>query len=143
MRRRRMDLDVGILGDEKGDGRFRYCRNLSDGNLDALSHRAEALNGKDRALMKMYLSGAEISYMAKLAGASETTIIRRIARISARLVDPEYSAFLKKRENFSTADVAIARDHYIGGMSNRKIAEKRGISAYLVKQTLLRIKSEL
>jgi predicted DNA-binding protein YlxM (UPF0122 family) len=112
------------------------CRN----RVELLRSRVSLLTGKDRLLMTMYLeNGNTFRQMARLAGASEASIARRIHRITRRLIEGEYIACLRNRNKFTRTEMAIAKDYFLVGLSHRRIALKRRCSAYLVRKTLKRI----
>ncbi len=103
--------------------------------IDLLKSRARILNGKDRALMKMYLEkGSSFSQIAKLAGVNEATIARRIHKLTRRLVNGEYISFVRNRRLFNQQERVIARDHYVMGLTQKQIAEKRNTSVYCVRK---------
>jgi len=110
--------------------------------IDLLRSRAEMLVGKDKILMTMYLkNGNSFRQMARLVGVNETTISRRIHRVIKRLVDGEYITCLRNRDKFTKAEMDVAKDYFLLGMSIRKIANKHHISYYRVRETLKKIQS--
>lgn len=112
--------------------------------IDLLRNRVGMLVGKDKVLMTMYLeNGTSFRQLAQLAGVSEATIARRIRRLTARLTEGEYIACLRNHGIFNEAELNIAKDHFIRGMSIRKTATSRHCTFYNVRKTLKRMKGIL
>jgi len=108
--------------------------------IDLLRSRVGLLSGKDKALMTMYLeNGNTFSQMARLAGVNETNIARRIHKITKRLIDGEYITCLRNRDKFGETELAVAKDYFLLGLSIRKIAGKRDLSYYRVREILKKI----
>ncbi|AQT66967.1 RNA polymerase sigma factor, sigma-70 family [Anaerohalosphaera lusitana] len=121
---------------EASDGRG----SVFAGRIDMLRARAEVLSGKDRAIMEMYLDhGETFSKMARVAGVNEATIARRINRLVARLINSEYLTCLRNRSSLEGFELLVARDYFLEGLSQRKIARKRGTSVYRVRKALMNI----
>jgi predicted DNA-binding protein YlxM (UPF0122 family) len=109
--------------------------------VEVLKNRASLLAGKDKALMTMYLENGNSFYqMAQLAGVSESTIARRIHKLTRRLIDGRYMTCLRNREKFTKKEMEIAADYFLRGLSLRKIAAKRGWSYYSVYEGMKRIR---
>lgn len=110
------------------------------GRIDMLQSRIGLLSGKDKLLMTMYLeNGNTFRQMARLAGVNEATISRRIHKITKRLIDGEYITCLKNRDRFTATELAIAKDYFLTGLSQKKIAKKRNYSVYRVRKILRKI----
>ncbi|MHC4738049.1 MAG: hypothetical protein ACYS9Y_04000 [Planctomycetota bacterium] len=110
--------------------------------IDMLKSRVELLTGKDRVLMTMYLKYGNTFYqMARLAGVNEANVARRIYRVTKRLIDGEYITCLRNRDKFSEVEMAIAKDYFIRGLSIKKIAGRRKLSYYRVREILKKIQS--
>ena len=108
--------------------------------IDLLRSRVSLLTGKDKLLMTMYLRNGNTFYqMAKLTGVNEATVARRIYKVTKRLMDGEYITCLRNRDKFTEEEMAVARDYFLGGKSIKKIAVKRRLSYYRVRQTLKKI----
>lgn len=109
--------------------------------IDLVRSRAELLRGTDKVLATMYLeNGNTFRQMAKLAGVHETTIARRVSRVVRRLAEGTYMKCLRNREKFSREELAIAKYYYLLGMSQKKVAAKRGVSYYRVNETVKKIR---
>ena len=108
--------------------------------IDLLRSRVELLTGTDKLLMTMYLKNDNsFRQMARLAGVNEANIARRIHKITKRLIDGEYIICLRNRDKFTRAEMAIAKDYFLLGLSIKKIANKRRTTYYHVREILKRI----
>ncbi|MHC4483071.1 MAG: helix-turn-helix domain-containing protein [Planctomycetota bacterium] len=108
--------------------------------IELLRSRVSMLTGKDRLLMTMYLeNGNTIRQLARLAGVSEASISRRIHKITKRLVDSRYMTCLQNRDKFTRAEMAIAKEHFLLGLSLKGIARRHRCSAYHVYKVVRRI----
>jgi predicted DNA-binding protein YlxM (UPF0122 family) len=111
------------------------------GRTELLRCRIGLLRGEDRLLMEMYVNkGAKCGQIARLTRVSEVTITRRIRKLERRLLDGEYITCLRNREQFSTAQMRIARDYFLTGMSMREIEEKHDTTYYAIHQTMSKIR---
>ena len=105
--------------------------------MDILRSRVKLLTGEDRVLMEMYLdNGNTFRQMAQLAGTNEV----RIRRIIKRLVDGVYISCLRNHELFTNAELEIARDFFLMGLSQISITEARGCSMYRVRKTVIKVR---
>ena len=117
-------------------------KDLHRGGIELLRSRLNLLSGTDKLLMTMYIEhGNSIRQIARIRGATETSIARRIRAISKRLADGPYIDCLRCREKLTSRQLAIAKDYYLMGLSIRRIAAKRRWSYYRVRDTLIEIKS--
>ena len=108
--------------------------------IDLLRARADILTGKDRALMKMYLeNGSTISHIAQLMSINEATVCRRIHRLTKRLLDGEFITCLRNKNQLSRLELNVARDYFLEGLSQNKIALKRKTTIYMVRKGLKNI----
>ena len=90
--------------------------------------------------MPMYLeNGNSFRQMARLAGVNEARIARRIHRVTKRLIDGEYITCLRNRGKFSEAEMDVARDYFLLGLSIRKIAAKRRSTYYRNRETMKKV----
>lgn len=112
-------------------------KNAYRDRIDLLRSRVSLLVGKDRLLMTMYLeNGNTFRQMARLAGVNEASIARRIRKVTKRLVDGEYITCLRNRDKFTKTEMAVAKDYFLVGLSQRKIAVKRNCSICRVQKIL-------
>jgi len=108
--------------------------------IDLLRSRMNLLTGKDKLLITMYLDkGNSFRQMARLADVNDTIIARRIYKIMKRLIDGEYITCLRNRNEFTKTEMAIAKDYFLTGLSMKKIAAKRHLTYYHVRETLKKI----
>ena len=115
-------------------------KNTYRDRIELLRSRVSLLTGKDKLLMTMYLeNGNTFRQLARLAGVNESNIARRIHRITKRLIDGEYITCLRNRDKFTKAEMAIAKDYFLLGLSQRKIASKRKRSFHQILKILKRI----
>lgn len=108
--------------------------------IDLLRSRVGLLTGKDKLLMTMYLKNDNsFRQMARLAGVNEASVARRIYKITKRLIDGEYITCLRNRDKFTRAEMAIAKDYFLLGLSMKSVANKRRTTYYHVRGILKRI----
>jgi len=108
--------------------------------IDLLLARLDLLDGRAKVMMKMHLeNGNSFRQIARLLGVSETSVARRIHRISARLLDGRYIACLRNRERLTEHQMSVAKDRFLRGFSQSKIAERKSWSLYRVSRTLKQI----
>lgn len=115
-------------------------KNAYRDRIDLLRSRVGLLSGRDKLLMTMYLNnGNSFRQMARLAGVNEATIARRIHRIIKRLIEGEYIACLRNRDRFKKTELAVAKDYFLLGLSQKKIAEKCSCNVYQIRKILRKI----
>ena len=120
------------------------AKNQYRDEIDLLRGRLNLLNGKDKVLLTMYLeNGNSFRQIARLTGISDTSIARRINRLTKRLLDSQYIICLRNRDKFTREQMTIAKDYFLTGLSIRKIAMKRHRSFYHVRETMKKIQSIL
>jgi len=107
------------------------------GEIDLLRSRLNLLDGRDRVIMAMYAeNGNSFRQIARLLGVNDTTIGRRIRRLKRTLLDSEYITCLRQRRKFTAHQMTIAKEHFLLGMSQKRIAVKRRLSLYHVRNTI-------
>lgn len=112
--------------------------------IDLLRGRLNLLDGKDKVLITMYLeNGNSFRQIARLTGISDTSVARRINRLTKRLLDSQYIICLRNRDKFTIEQMTIAKDYFLTAMSMREIAIKRHGSFYHVRETLKKIQTIL
>jgi hypothetical protein len=117
---------------------------LRQGGFDLVRQRIGLLDGKDKILMSMYyLDGCNFRRIARLLGVNECNVSRRIRKITTRLLAGQYIRCLRNRRFFSSADLWIAKDYYVGGWTIRQIAAERVCSLYEVRRAIERIETIL
>ena len=109
---------------------------------DLLRTRAEMLPGKEKALIQMYLAnGSSFGEMARFAGVSESTIARRVRKLTRRLLGGEYMMCLRRRRCLSSLEQAVAKDYFLEGRSQKEIARKQEFTVYQVRKALRRLQA--
>lgn len=104
---------------------------------DTLRRGLGLLVGNDKQLMEMYFEkNYSVKDISELAGVCESTVARRIGKISDRLLQPGFIFFIRKGWKFDAAERKVLRDHLRDGLSQRKIAEKRNLSRYKVRKII-------
>ena len=112
------------------------------GGIELLRSRLNLLTGTDKVLMTMYVEhGNSIRQIARIRGASETSVNRRIRAITKRLTDGPYIECLRNRDKLTVRQLAVAKDYYLMGLSMRQIAAKRRRSYYRVREAIVEIRS--
>ena len=105
--------------------------------MEVLLMRAQLLGCDDRALITAFLVGEVSLYqLGRLSGSSTSTIARRVRRIIRRLADETYSLCRKNRRRFNEQELEIIRDHFVRGLSMRRISEDRRLCYYRVCVTV-------
>ncbi len=113
---------------------------ILEDRIDVLRCRVGLLTGKDRVLMQMYLDNANtFSQMARLAGVNEANVARRIHKLIRRLLDGQYITCLRNRDKLNEEQIEMARDYFVVGLPMREIADRHGVTYYVVRQTMKRI----
>ncbi len=136
----KISINMAEITSDTPSGSSDTLNRLYSDRIDMLRARVSVLAGRDKALMQMYLrNGSTFSQMARLAGVNEATIARRINKLISRLVDGEYITCLRKRNQLDAMDRCIAKDYFIEGLSQKKIAIKRNITIYCVRKKLHKI----
>jgi hypothetical protein len=110
--------------------------------VELLRRRVHLLRGTDRLLMTMYLeNNNSYTQMAKLIGIDPVNVSRRIRKITTKLISGHYIKCLKKRQQLTSFELALAKEHFLIGMSLKKIAQKENISYYKTQQIIRKIKN--
>ena len=137
VRKIHLEFDMMTSGAGRSPGAAGYAN-----SADLLRTRAEMLKGKDKALIQMYLAnGSSFGEMARLAGVSESTIARRVRRLTRRLLGSEYIMCLRRRRCLSRLEQAVAKDYFLKGRSQKEIARKREFTVYQVRKALRRLQA--
>jgi transposase-like protein len=110
--------------------------------MDVLRRRLTLLSGTDKVLMTMYLeNGNSFRQIARVRGVNETSVARRVHKITTRLTDSEYITCLRNRAKLTKDQMAIAKDFFLMGLPMSKIAKTRGLSVHRVRKALMEIRS--
>jgi predicted DNA-binding protein YlxM (UPF0122 family) len=131
-----MSVRIPIQAAQGNDGRI-----ARRDAIDLLRNRIGLLAGKDRLIMRMYFDdGASARRIAALLNVSASTIARRIQTLSKRLLTAGHRHYINNGHNFTHAELQIAKDHFIRGMSLRSIAAQHNCSVYRIRETIRKIK---
>ena len=115
-------------------------KNACRDRIDLLRSRLYLLTGEDKLLMTMHLEyGNSFRQIARLTCTCDTIIARRIRRLTKRLINCQYITCLRNRGKFTKTEMAIAKDYFLTGLSIKKIATKRHLTYYRVRETLKKI----
>ena len=107
---------------------------------EVLMHRVSLLEGKDEALMQIYLeAGPSYRRIGRLAGVNEVTVARRIRAMSRRLVSGRYLKCLRHRRELSEIEMEIAKAYYLHGQPINRISSENGWSYYRIRTTVAKI----
>lgn len=110
-------------------------RGLKRDQVELLRGRLNLLEGREKVMMVMHVeNGNSFRQIARLLGLNESTVARKIHRLSRRLVDSEYLGCLRNRDKLTTGQMALARDYFLKGLSKREIAQKKRWSRYRVSR---------
>lgn len=116
------------------------AKNCYRKRIEILRNRVSLLVGKDKLIMTMFLSnGNTYRQLAQLTGINEANIARKIHKITEKLIEGEYIQCLKNRDKLTRTQMAIARDYFLTGLSQKAIAAKRHMSSYNVRKNILKI----
>jgi hypothetical protein len=117
------------------------ARTLYRDRIDLLRSRVSMLSGKDKLLMTMYLeNGNTFRQMARLAGVNEANIARKVHRITKQLLDGKYITCLRNSNKFTKTELAVAKDSFLLGLSQKRIAAKRRCRVHQIRASVKRIK---
>lgn len=132
--------NLNKVGDEDSKAEIRSFGKVYSGRIETLASRAEILNSKDQAIIKMYLkNGLTFRQIAQVAGTTEGVIARRIHKLTSKLTDGVYITCLRNRDKFDRVEMAVAKDHFLEEMTQMKIAEKHGMTVYSTRKLLRKI----
>jgi hypothetical protein len=107
---------------------------------EVLKHRVSLLDGKDEALMQIYLEvGSSYRRIGRLTGVNEVTVARRIRAMSRRLVNGRYLECLRHRRALSAIEMDIAKAYYLQGLPINRITAENGWSYYRIRTTVAKI----
>ena len=112
------------------------CRDRAD----LVRQRLCMLSGEEKLFMTMYWeNGNSLRQISKLAGISRAVLARRINKLTERLMEGQFIDCLRYHDKFTHSEMTIAKDYFLLGKSIKKIADKRNLSYYQVRQTLEKI----
>lgn len=99
--------------------------------VNLLKQQVDLLTGIDRTLLTMYLqAGCSFHQLGRLTGMNRSSVGRRIRKIIRRLSDPVYILCRENRSVFSDRELAVVRDHFVRGVSLRRICQMHKLCYY-------------
>jgi hypothetical protein len=141
MRNRKGEIDFNTICKEDSKSGFHSYKGVFSDRAEMLVNRADILNGKDKALLKMYLTnGMTFRQIACIAGTSELVIGRKIHALTAKLVEGDYITCLQNRNKFKRFEMVVAKDYFLEGISQKAIAKKRKMTVYTTRKVLRNIR---
>jgi hypothetical protein len=126
------------MGHRDGDEAVAVCETAPDRDvIEVLRMRAHLLSGEDRALLEAHLEqGSSFRQIGRLMGLDRRTVGRRVRKIVQRLTDETYELCFGNHEDFNGRELTVIRDHFIGGLSERRISRHRDVPRYRVRAIL-------
>ena len=104
---------------------------------EILLNRAELLEPEDRALLRLAFDrGASLGEVAAVMGASRGTVSRRINKLLARLQQPGFLHLYREDAELSPLTRRVAQAYYIGGLPQRAVAQRLGLSLHRIREQL-------
>ena len=111
---------------------------------DVICQRLYWLDGMDRLLLELvYEKNTSYRQVAQLIGLSETTVSRRVRKLTKGLLSRDYQICLKNRWNLSAFQLKLARERFVLRLSYKAIARRHRISLYRVQYHLHRLSQVL
>lgn len=103
--------------------------------LEVIVHRSGCLLPEDQALMDAcYARGMRVTEIAKLRGVEARAIQRRIKRLSARVISPEFSFVLDQESTWPATRRRIARAVVLEGRTIQATSRALGLPIHSVRQ---------
>ena len=107
--------------------------------FEVLRGRLDWLDTEDRVLVKTYLeAGSSFDEIARLTGMNRSSICRRMHRLIHRLQDDTYACCEADGASFDERELAVLRDHFVRGLSIKRVCRDRGLSYYRVRSLIQR-----
>jgi len=105
--------------------------------MEIIRTRAHLLASAEKDLLLMYLEqGNRFRQIGRLVGLSRTSVARRIRKISQRLLDDTYSLCLSNHDEFTGRELTMIKDHFIRGLSMKRISRSRNVTLYHVRMVI-------
>lgn len=103
--------------------------------LEVIVHRSGCLLPEDQALMDACFSrGMRVLELARLQGVDPRVVQRRIKRLSARVISPEFSFVLNQESAWPPTRRRIARAVVLEGRTMRGASKALAISLHTVRE---------
>jgi hypothetical protein len=115
----------------ESDGERRPARRAA---VEVLRGQLPWLDPEDRVLLKTYLeAGSSFDEIARLTGVNRSSVCRRVHRLIRRLQDETYLRCQADGVSFNPAELAVIRDHFVRGLSLKRISRDRRLGYYRVR----------
>ena len=103
----------------------------------AIVRNAEHLLPEERALARAYfVEGMSASEVARLAGTTPKTVLRRIDRMVARVTSLRFVFAVNHRKSLGRMRGRVATACLVQGLSMRETSRRFGVSIYVVRSHL-------
>ena len=109
-----------------------------------LMARAELLAPGDKDLMEaILLRGQTVASVARMMGVTARAVSNRAKRLAARMTSRRFLDAARALPYLDDEDAKLASMKFCGGMSERSLAEKTGLSPHVVRRRLDRITAKI
>ena len=109
-----------------------------------LAGRAQLLGREDCELVEaVLLRGQTVVSTAGLMGLSPRTVGNRVRKLAGRMSSRKFLDAARALRYLPGKEAALARLRFCVGLSERKLADKLGVSAHAVRRRLDRISAEI
>jgi len=106
--------------------------------------RAELLCPEDRELIEAVLvRGQTVVSVAAMMGLSPRTVGNRVRRLAARLSSRRFLEAARALRMLPRQDAALARLRFCAGLSERKLAQKFGLSPHHIRRRVDAISAQI
>jgi len=106
--------------------------------------RAELLSPEDRELIQaVFVRGQTARSLAVMAGLSSRAISNRVKRLADRMASREFINAARALPYLEPSDATLASLRFCAGLSERKLADKTGLSPYTIRRRLDRISAQI
>jgi len=106
--------------------------------------RAELLTPEDRELVEAVLvRGQTVVSVANMMGLSPRTVGNRMRKLAARLTSRKFLDAARALRMLPRDDAVLARLRFCAGLSERKLAEKFGVSPHHIRRRIDAISAQI
>jgi len=113
-------------------------------DVDILVARAELLQPRDRDLIEaVFVRGQTVVSVARMMGLSPRKVSNRVKRLAARLASRKFLDAARALPYLPCDEAALASLRFCAGLSERKLAEKFGVSPHIIRRRLDRIGAQI
>ena len=111
---------------------------------DLLIARAELLSAKDRGLIEaIFLRGQTVVSVAHMMGINPRKVSNRLRRLSEHLASRRFLDAARALRYLRGREATLARLRFCAGMTERRLAEKFGVSPHVIRRRLDRIGAKI